>query len=222
LATRIAESFQFKRDWYRAGEVAALVLEYYVVLRSILRTKPHLPVCLARCRHCGIYFPTHRRNAGRRDLGCFFGCREAHRRKASTQRSVAYYQADPGKKSRQNAKRRGRAAAQLKAAAIDSGQASRPGVEPETSTPSAPAEGDSESKAAGPMFSCPPALAAALPKAADLRLMDHIRGVLSVIEERPIRLAEIWEMLVQFLRQRTMVGRRKIHHAVSWLNEEPP
>lgn len=221
MATRIAEYFQFKRDWYRAAEVAALVLEYYVVLRSLLRTKPHLPVCLARCRHCGIYFPTHRRNAGRRDLGCLFGCREAHRRKASTQRSVAYYQADPDKKQRQNAKRRGRAATQ-KAGAIDSSPGSRQGVEPETSTQPAPAAGHSQSKAAGPMFTCPAALAAALPKAADLTLMDHIRVVLSVIEERPVSLAEIWEMLVQTLRQRTMVRRRKIDHAVSWLNEEPP
>jgi hypothetical protein len=72
------------------------------------------------------------------------------------------------------------------------------------------------------MLSCPAALTAALPKAADLTLMDHIRVVLSVIEERPISLAEIWEMLVQILRQRTMSRRRKIDHAVSWLNEEPP
>lgn len=222
MATRIAEYFQFQRDWYRAAEVAALILEYYVVLRSVLRTKPHLPVCLARCRHCGIYFPTHRRNAGRGDLGCIFGCREAHRRKASTQRSVAYYQADPGKKQRQNAKRRARAAAQAKATAVDSGQSSRQGVDPESSTKPAPAASHSQSKAAAPMFSCPAALAAALPKAADLTLMEHIRVVLSVMEERPISLAEIWEMLVQFLRQHTMSRRRKIDHAVSWLNEEPP
>ena len=218
MTTRIAEYFQFKRDWYRAAEVTALVLEYYVVLRSLPRTKPHLPVCLARCRHCGIYFPTHRRNAGRRDLGCIFGCREAHRRKASTQRSVAYYQADPGKKQRQNAKRPRRAAAQAKATAIDSGQ----GVEPKTSTQPEPAPGHSQSKAAGPMFSCPAALAAALPKAADLTLMAHLRGVLSIMEERPLSLVEIWEMLFQFLRQHTMVRRRKIDQAVSWLNEEPP
>jgi hypothetical protein len=72
------------------------------------------------------------------------------------------------------------------------------------------------------MFPCPPDLAATLPKAADLTLMGHIRVVLSVIEERPVSLAEIWETLVQFLRQHTMVRRRKIDQAVSWLNEEPP
>ncbi len=58
------------------------------------------------------------------------------------------------------------------------------------------------------MFSYPAALAAVLPKAADLTVMEHIRVVLSVIEERPISLEEIWEMLVQFLRQHTMVRRR--------------
>ena len=44
--------------------VAALVLSYYVVLRSVLRLKPWLRKCLARCRHCGIFFLTDVRNAG--------------------------------------------------------------------------------------------------------------------------------------------------------------
>ena len=50
-----------------------------------------------RCRHCGLFFLTHPRNAGRKDLGCPFGCREAHRRVASQQRSTAYYQSKEGK-----------------------------------------------------------------------------------------------------------------------------
>jgi hypothetical protein len=78
--------------------VAALVLEYYVLLRSVLRAKPHLRACLTRCRHCRIFFLTHPRNAGRHDLGCPFGCREAHRQRASAQRSAAYYGDAAGKK----------------------------------------------------------------------------------------------------------------------------
>jgi len=74
-----------------------LVLSYYRVLRSVLRLKPWLRKCLARCRHCGIFFLTDRRNAGRRDLGCPFGCRRAQRQKRSTQRSVAYYREPEGK-----------------------------------------------------------------------------------------------------------------------------
>jgi hypothetical protein len=84
------------------------VLSYYLVLRSVLRVKPGLRKCLARCRHCGIFFLTDPRNAGRRDLGCPFGCSRAHRQKQSTQRSVAYYQEPEGKVKKQvlNARRR--------------------------------------------------------------------------------------------------------------------
>lgn len=81
--------------------------QYYVVLRSVLRTAPHLRQCLNRCRHCRIFFLTHPRNAGRVDLRCPFGCREAHRKRRSTQRSVEYYGTDQGKvkKKIQNGKR---------------------------------------------------------------------------------------------------------------------
>lgn len=88
--------------------VGPLVLSYYVVLRSVVRLKPWLRKCRARCRHCGIFFLSHARNAGRNDLGCPFGCREAHRKSQSTRRSVDYYRQAEGKtKKRQlNARRR--------------------------------------------------------------------------------------------------------------------
>jgi hypothetical protein len=88
--------------------VAALVLSYYVVLRSVLRLKPWLRKCLARCRHCGIFFLTDFRNAGRKDLGCPFGCSQAHRKSQSTARSVAYYREPEGKGKKRalNARRR--------------------------------------------------------------------------------------------------------------------
>ena len=84
------------------------MLSYYVVLRSVLRLKPWLRKCLARCRHCGIFFLTDRRNARRQDLRCPFGCSRAHRQKQSTLRSVAYYQEPEGKVKKQalNARRR--------------------------------------------------------------------------------------------------------------------
>jgi hypothetical protein len=80
---------------------------YYVELRSVLRTHAHLRSCLCRCRKCRIFFLTHPRNAGRRDLRCPFGCRETHRRRNSTQRSVAYYRTAEGKEKKklQNGKR---------------------------------------------------------------------------------------------------------------------
>lgn len=81
--------------------------QYYVVLRSVLRRHTQLRACLTRCRHCRIFFLTHPRNAGRRDLGCPFGCKEAHRKRRSTERSVSYYRTPEGKvkKSLQNGKR---------------------------------------------------------------------------------------------------------------------
>ena len=83
------------------------MLSYYVVLRSVVRGKPRLRKCLARCRHCGIFFLADPRNAGRRDLGCPFGCSRAHRQRQSTLRSVAYYREPEGKLKKQalNARR---------------------------------------------------------------------------------------------------------------------
>jgi len=94
--------------------VAPLVGSYYVELRSVLRNKPWLRKCQAQCRHCGILFLTDPRNAGRKDLGCPFGCSREHRRRESTKRSVAYYRELEGKVKKQalNARRpsRGRKA----------------------------------------------------------------------------------------------------------------
>lgn len=104
---KIQEQFQSVPDWYRRSGVRALVRQYYVELRSVLRTQPHLRSCLCRCRQCRIFFLTHPRNAGRRDLRCPFGCRAAHRRQDSTERSREYYQSKVGrvKKRALNGKR---------------------------------------------------------------------------------------------------------------------
>jgi hypothetical protein len=52
---------------------------------------------LSRCKHCGIFFFTHPRNAGRKDLGCPFGCRQTHRKKSEKKRSIEYYRSPEGK-----------------------------------------------------------------------------------------------------------------------------
>ena len=82
---------------------------YYVELRSVLHLHPHLRPCLCRCRQCRIFFLTHPRNAGRQDLRCPFGCRAAHRRRSSHERSREYYQSEVGrvKKRALNGKRGG-------------------------------------------------------------------------------------------------------------------
>lgn len=56
-----------------------------------MRTHPHLQPCLKHCRHCGILFLTHPRNAKRDDLRCGFGCRQGHRCENAIRRSVEYY-----------------------------------------------------------------------------------------------------------------------------------
>lgn len=83
------------------------MLQYYFVLRSVLRAKPCLRRCLTRCRHCRIFLLTHPRNAGRSDLRCAFGCKDAHRKRSSLQRSEEYYDTKEGKfkKKMQNGKR---------------------------------------------------------------------------------------------------------------------
>jgi hypothetical protein len=108
LIVKIQEYFQFGPGWYRRqSEILDLVLQYYFVLRSVLRAKPCLRQCLTRCRHCRIFFLTHPSNAGRRDLGCPFGCRDEHRKRHSSKRSTEYYQTAEGKfkKRMQNSKR---------------------------------------------------------------------------------------------------------------------
>lgn len=77
-----------------------------MLLRSALRAKRHLRACLTRCRHCRIFFLTHPRNTRRRDLRCPFGCREAHRKQASAQRSAAYYRQPKGKRKKSDLNQR--------------------------------------------------------------------------------------------------------------------
>jgi hypothetical protein len=108
LIIEIQKYFQFGPGWYRRrGEIRDLVLQYYFVLQSVLRAKPCLRQCLTRCRHCRIFFLTHPSNAGRRDLGCPFGCRDEHRMRHSSKRSTEYYRTAEGKfkKRMQNSKR---------------------------------------------------------------------------------------------------------------------
>lgn len=107
VIVQIQAHFHFRPDWYHQGEACALVKQYYVVLRSLLRSRPDLRRYLRRCRQRRIFFLTDPRNTGRSDLRCPFGCRQAHRKRRSTERSVAYYATAEGKakKKIQNGKR---------------------------------------------------------------------------------------------------------------------
>jgi hypothetical protein len=80
--------------------VRSIVARYYWAIRFVIKQQPELKRCLTRCRHCQILFFTHPRNAGRNDLRCPFGCRQAHHRQKSTERSVSYYRSKEGKKKK--------------------------------------------------------------------------------------------------------------------------
>lgn len=84
-----------------------LVLEYYLAMRAMFSDRPHLRPCRVSCRHCGILFITYPCNQHRTNLGCPFGCREAHKRKSSNERVAAYYKTESGwkKKKALNSKR---------------------------------------------------------------------------------------------------------------------
>lgn len=102
--------FEFAPDWHLKAGVRRITACYLWTLRGVVQELSHLRPCLKRCRHCGIFFLTHPRNARRKDIDCPFGCREARRRRKSTERSTVYYQTPEGKikKQQQNARRESR------------------------------------------------------------------------------------------------------------------
>lgn len=173
------------------------MLDFYLILRSVLKAKPHLRPGRCRCTHGRIFFLTDLRNAGRRDLGCPFGCREAHRKPCSTERSAEYYRDSAGKDKKQdpNRKRTDRAAA-------------RRVPEPEKENPPA---GDES----------------AVSPEADLEpwhppMVEYVRMAVSWIEGRRVRREEVLEMLARRLRPPRMVRRRNIDQAVAGLHANPP
>ena len=164
------------------------MLEYYLLLRSVQKTKPQLRRCLKRCRHCRIFFFTDPRNAGRKDmrgvgrkdLGCPFGCRKAHRQRESTRRSVAYNRTKEGKKRKQVHNQRRRK------------------TPPKVTTPE--------------LTKCPLAPP----------LIEHVRLVVSLIEDRQITLHQILQLVEKVLRQHRMARMRRIDQIMDYLNKRPP
>ena len=187
MLVRLEELFQFRPDWYRRSEVVgALVGQYYVVLRSVVRHKRQLRRCLRRCRHCGIFFLTHPRNVGRRDLGCPFGCQAAHRKWSSTARSVAYYQHEVGKEKKRMHNRRRRQNPRR--------------ADPSRGLALGPGEGEPP----------PPMPFPASP------VLRYVGMVVSWIEGRRVSPEEIVEMLARAVRQHSIFRRRRMEYLLSY------
>jgi hypothetical protein len=192
LIIKIQGFFQFEPSWRRSEEVRDLMLQYYFVLRSVLSANPCLRRCLARCRHCGVFFLTHPRNAGRKDLGCPFGCKDAHRIRGSANRSIEYYRTPEGKskKKRQNRKRSGPV---TKAVINEHPQAVK-----DLMSVALP-----ERRIGEPM-------------------LCYLRMAISLIEDRRVSAEEILEMLARTMRQHSIVRRRKIDYILQHLNKRAP
>ncbi len=190
-----------------------------MLLRSVLQKKPELRRCLIRCKHCRIFLLTSHSNHDREDIRCPFGCREAHRKRESTRRSVEFYRGKNGKKlkSIQNQKRKKQSPKK---------DTDQPAPDPGGSDPVA------DQSVADPGGSDPVAdQPAADPRASDPvvgqsqwagALVEHIRVASSLIEGRRVSLSEIQRMLAEDLRQHTLGRGSRIDHIVWWLNANPP
>jgi hypothetical protein len=118
--------------------------------------KPHLRPYLTRCKHCRILFITDPRNRERSDLGCPFGCQEAHRKKRSTERSTAYNRTQSGKqkKKSRNQKRRKPRAAEGNGRSSDSSPESAADLQ--KPAPATPANRLPEQNKTADLFNYPP------------------------------------------------------------------
>jgi hypothetical protein len=123
----LTKCFAFRPDWHRQDRAIQLVQQYQQALDEAVKDPDlhqqtideavkdsdlhqqtideavkdsDLLPCLVFCRHCGIRFLTHPRNARREDLHCPFGCRLHHRREDARRRSGKYIQTPKGRKAK--------------------------------------------------------------------------------------------------------------------------
>jgi hypothetical protein len=177
------------------------VLQYYEVLRSVLRAKPHLRRCRIRCRGCRIFFLTHPCNLKQRELiRCPFGCRGEHRRRGALRRCAAYYGTQKGKEAKRKVNR-GRCLLPARHVG-DQGSVSRPAIKRAPRSKSQPVK--TNSRKPSPV------------------ILQHVRMVISLIEGRRFTRRQVLLMLAKILRQHTLTRRKPIDHAVLWLHKQPP
>ena len=189
-----------------------MVRQYLTSLDSALESHPELQGCAVFCRHCGIRFLTHPRNAGRQDLRCPFGCREHHQRQSSQQRSAAYYRtaAGQGKKKRLNARRARppRSPGEPAPAALD------------PQTPPLPESVPQELPVPVPVR-----LEEVVLDESQLRnspLLPYVGTVVNLLEGRQLNCQQVVEVLVQALRQRSIARRNRADYVREDQHQYPP
>ena len=180
--------------------MVALVLEYYVVLRSVGGAKAHLWRCRTRCPGCGIFFLTHPCNFHQRgQIRCPFGCRAEHRRREAKGRSRAYYSGEQGKEIKKKLNQR--------RCRLPAGGAGQGPVPPRRASRRAKC-GKSAAK-----------VRCAKPSPV---MLQHVRMVVSLIEGRRVSRRQVLLLLAKILRQHTLTRRKRMDHAVLWLHKQPP
>lgn len=235
------EVFSFRPDWHEYDRARPLVRQYQITLDAVLRDRPDLASCAVHCRHCGIRFLTHPRNANRRDLHCPFGCREHHRRQQANERSKNHYRTDRGRrnKKRLNGKR------STGCDGIENG-VSPNAAPPETSAADEdPSPGDALS-ALEPVSVPPPDSTDRATQAGveegpseDVRLilegftldevtlvnssmLPYLAMIASLIEVRTISPAELLLVLRKSMRQRSFDRQPRREYVLGFLDQHPP
>lgn len=214
-----------------------------MALDAVLVAHARLAACAATCRHCGIRFLTHPRNANRQDLHCPFGCRDELRRRRSKERSRKYSRsaAAQRKKKRLNAKRSLPSVAcaeGLQAQPVHSPAIVNPGrdvtVRNEVSSCAAGTQLGTQAERElgiepGTALGSEPTAALGLEGVvltaalmASSKLLPYVGLVVSLIVGRRISHEEVLEWLQRALRQRSIGRERRIDYVVRVLNQRPP
>ena len=191
------------------------------------------------CRHCGIRFLTHPRNANRRNLHCRFGCREYRRRQQANARSTRHYRTDQGRRNKKllNAKR--------SASACDPG-APRGAVpcetafaDPDASCPDASSGTETAAQPRPDPTHQPGQISLEEASREDVKLtldgftldeatlvtspmLPYLTMVAILIERREIRCEELLHALLRSMRQRSFDRLPRREYVLCFLNRHPP
>ena len=140
-------------------------------------------------------------------MGCPFGCRDAHRKKRSTERSTAYYKTRSGKlKKKLQINQRGKGVPKP-----DSGsEPEQKSVGPEPWEKGVRVELDNPSPDTG------------MDLEFDAGMVEHVRVVTSLIEGRGVSRDEIFQMLKRIMRQHRIGREKRIDYVVRFLKAHPP
>lgn len=188
-----------------------------------MRDDSGLASCAVHCRHCGIRFLTHRRNANRRNLHCPFGCREHHRRQQANERSRKYYRTEQGRRKKKllNGKR--------------SAVVSDTDTLPETAQPETEAGDEDVSliEASGAeataQASLDPDVSLTLEEftldeatLVNSPLLPYLAMVAGLIEGRVIHCEELLQALLRSMRQRSFDRLPWREYVLRFLDQHPP